>query len=92
MSLPTDRSTGPDEKMLNEALDDLRFGEMVYTKARLDFRTRMGFNGYTLEEYGSHFNTEDCMYFVHSTVIDGWQDGLEDDSKAMVARRLVVKA
>ena len=91
MSLPTDRSTGPDEKMLNEALEELRFGERAYARARLRFRTQMLDNGYTLEEYESHFNTENCMHLVHSTVLDGWQDGLEDDSKGLIARRLVVK-
>jgi len=93
MSLPTDRSNAPDEKMLNEALDDLRFAGMFYTKARLDFKTRMGYNGYTLEEYyESHWSAELSMFFVHGTVRDGWQEGLEDDSQGLIARRLVVKA
>lgn len=92
MSMPTNRSTGPDEKRLNEALEELRFGEMVYAKYRLDFRTQMLLNGYTLRAYSPHFIADDyCMYFVHNTVLDGWQDGLEDDSKGLIARRLVMK-
>ena len=89
MPIPNDRSAAPDEKMLDEALDELRFGERAYTKARLDFMRQMGRNGYGLEE---HDSIEYEMFFVHSTVLDGWQDGLENDSKGLIARRLVVKA
>ena len=92
MSLQTDRSTGPDEVLLDEALQDLQLGEVTYKKTRLGVMNRMLYNGYELEAYGSSPESKDYeMYFVHRTVLDGWEDGLEDDSQGLIAKRLVIR-
>ena len=92
MSLQTDRSTAPDEVLLDEALQDLHLGEVIYNKTRFSVMNRMFYNGYELEAYGSSAESLGYeMYFVHRTVLDGWEEGLADDSKGLISMRLVVK-
>lgn len=82
-------SDRPDETMLNAAIECLRLANLATRAANKAFADQMEANGYRLESTGSYEDEE--RYFVHHTILQGWDDGLWGDSQGLVARRLVVK-
>lgn len=82
-------SDRPDETRLNAAIECLRLAHLATRAANKAFADQMEANGYNLKSTGSYEDEE--LYFVHHTVLQGWDDGLWGDSKGLVARRLVVK-